>query len=109
MNNRFDELTKSLAQSVTRRAALKSFGLGLATMALATTRAGAKGSACGCNRDTDCNSSSYCSNGICLPKWCDTSLNPCCCYEKSKLHWTTARPTCDPSWGYCASKCPSGG
>jgi hypothetical protein len=35
MNNQFDELTKSLAQSVTRRAALKKFGLGLDGMALA--------------------------------------------------------------------------
>jgi hypothetical protein len=29
MNNQFDELTKSLAQSVTRRAALRRFGVGL--------------------------------------------------------------------------------
>ena len=35
MNNKFDELTKGLAQSVTRRAALKKFGVGLAGMALA--------------------------------------------------------------------------
>jgi hypothetical protein len=35
MNNQFDELTKSMAQSVTRRAALKEFGVGLAGMALA--------------------------------------------------------------------------
>ena len=35
MNNQFDELTKSMAQSVTRRAALKKFSLGLAGMALA--------------------------------------------------------------------------
>ena len=35
MNNEFDKLTKSLAQSVTRRAALKKFGIGLAGMALA--------------------------------------------------------------------------
>ena len=35
MNNKFDELTKSIAQSVTRRAALKKFGVGLAGMALA--------------------------------------------------------------------------
>src|SRR5437762_538499 len=35
MNNQFDELTKSLAQSVTRRAALKKFGVGLAGVALA--------------------------------------------------------------------------
>ena len=30
MNNQFDELTKSLAQSVTRRAALNKSGVGLA-------------------------------------------------------------------------------
>jgi hypothetical protein len=35
MNNKFDELTKSLAQSVTRRAGLKKFGVGLAGVALA--------------------------------------------------------------------------
>ena len=35
MNDKFDELTKNLAQSVTRRAALKKFGGGLAGMALA--------------------------------------------------------------------------
>jgi len=35
MNNKFDELTKSLALSITRRAALKKFGIGLAGMALA--------------------------------------------------------------------------
>jgi hypothetical protein len=35
MNNKFDELAKGLAQSVTRRQALKQFGVGLAGMALA--------------------------------------------------------------------------
>lgn len=35
MNTQFDELTKSLAQSVTHRAALKKFGVGLAGIALA--------------------------------------------------------------------------
>jgi hypothetical protein len=35
LNNQFGELTKSLARSVTRRAALKKFGAGLAGMALA--------------------------------------------------------------------------
>jgi hypothetical protein len=35
MNNKFDELTKQMAQSFTRRAALKKFGIGLAGMALA--------------------------------------------------------------------------
>jgi hypothetical protein len=35
MNNRFDKLAKGLAQSVTRRQALKKFSVGLAGMALA--------------------------------------------------------------------------
>jgi hypothetical protein len=35
MSNKFDELAKGLAQSVTRRQALKRFGVGLAGMALA--------------------------------------------------------------------------
>src|SRR5260221_463265 len=39
MQNKFDELTKSMAQSVTRRAALKKFGLGLAGIALAISMA----------------------------------------------------------------------
>src|SRR5436189_2498280 len=34
MNNKFDELAKSMAQSVTRRAALKKLGVELAGMAL---------------------------------------------------------------------------
>ena len=36
MNDKFDELVKDLAHSVTRRGAFKKFGVGLATMALAT-------------------------------------------------------------------------
>src|SRR5215467_1903742 len=36
MNNQFDELTKGLAQSVTRRQALRRFGVGLATALLAS-------------------------------------------------------------------------
>ncbi len=35
MNNKFDELAKGLAQSVTRRQAFKRFGVGLAGMVLA--------------------------------------------------------------------------
>ena len=35
MNNKFDELAKGLAQSATRRQALKKFGVGLAFAALA--------------------------------------------------------------------------
>jgi hypothetical protein len=36
MNDKFDELTKSMAQSLTRRGALKKFGAGLAGMVLAS-------------------------------------------------------------------------
>jgi hypothetical protein len=36
MNNKFDELAKTMAQSVTRRTALKKFGIGLAGLALTT-------------------------------------------------------------------------
>ena len=36
MNEKFDELAKGLAQSVTRRGALKKFGVGLVGVALAT-------------------------------------------------------------------------
>ena len=35
MNNKFDELAKGLAQSVTRRGALNKFGVGLAGVVLA--------------------------------------------------------------------------
>jgi hypothetical protein len=35
MNNQFDELAKTMAQSVTRRAALRKLGLGLGVLALA--------------------------------------------------------------------------
>jgi hypothetical protein len=38
MNNKFDELAKGLAQSATRRQALKKFGVSLAGMALACFR-----------------------------------------------------------------------
>ena len=63
MNNQFDELTKSLAQSVTRRAALKKFGVGLAGMALACFGLAHKAQAnpkclpsgtLGCTSDHDC-------------------------------------------------------
>ena len=36
MNDKFDKLAKNMAQSVTRRAALKKFGVGLAGIALAS-------------------------------------------------------------------------
>ena len=53
--DQFDELTKGLAQSVTRRAALKKFGVGLAGMALAcfglANKAQAQAVPCQSNKD----------------------------------------------------------
>src|SRR5436190_10919159 len=40
MNNKFDELTKSLAQSVTRRAALRKFGAGVVAAIVASLGVG---------------------------------------------------------------------
>ena len=51
MNNKFDELAKGLAQSVTRREAFKRFGVGLAGMVLACFGLASKAQAghSGCN------------------------------------------------------------
>ena len=61
MNNKFDELTKSMAQSVTRRGALKKFGLGMAGLALAcfglANKAGAIPSCAACKRS--CKAAGY--------------------------------------------------
>jgi len=64
MNNPFDELSKGLAQSVTRRAALKKFGGGLAGVALAafglankaeaTAGVVVRGKPKPCNTNADC-------------------------------------------------------
>ena len=55
MNDKFDELAKSMAQSVTRRGALKKFGVGFAGVLLATlglaNRTEAKGKhLCNCHK-----------------------------------------------------------
>src|SRR5437763_1000139 len=111
MNNKFDELTKQMAQSVTRRAALKRFGVGLAGMALTcfglanSAKAAPKNSDCGCVSDADCNGTSHCSIGACVPKWCDRANgNVCCCYRDKKGCWT-AMPQCDGTYGSCQSTC----
>jgi hypothetical protein len=67
MHNQFDELTKSLAQSVTRRGALKKFGVGLAGMALAAFGLASRAKA-------DPNPA-----GSCLPLGYVCKRNPDCC------------------------------
>jgi len=89
MNHEFDELTKNLAQSVTRRAALKKFGVGLAGMALAwfglanKAEAGPKS----CSAQVDC-----------------PPDNPYCCKGKRR-RCATYVCTTDPTWGLCQSFC----
>jgi hypothetical protein len=64
MNTRFDELAKGLAQSVTRRQALKKFGVGLAGMALACFGLANDGQA---------------ATKACLPLYSPCSLDKQCC------------------------------
>ena len=83
MNTKFDELTKNLARAVTRRGALKEFGVGLAGLALAalglTQRAEAAArpfcipTGSRCQHHVPC-CSGICSNGACV---CGPSLSGC--------------------------------
>ncbi len=67
MNNQFDELTKNLAQSVTRRGALKKFGVGLAGMALACFGLANKAEAGGCkSAEEKSQHNSQCCSGSCV-------------------------------------------
>lgn len=67
MNNKFDELAKGLAQSVTRRQALKKFGVGLAGMALACFGLASRANATQClPSGLPCSSEKDCCSGICL-------------------------------------------
>jgi hypothetical protein len=54
MNKNFDELTKKMAQSVTRRGALKQFGIGLGGAALAVLSFLPRLAHAGGQRCTDC-------------------------------------------------------
>jgi hypothetical protein len=69
MNHEFDELAKGLAQSVTRRGALKKFGVGLAGLALATlglaNKAHADPRPKTCNEHSDCPKHQFCVDGYC--------------------------------------------
>ena len=106
MNNQFDELTKSLAQSVTRHAALKRFGVGLAGMALAyfglANQAQARK---GCTTNADCGSGQVCCNGYCDGfAYGSIPGNPCACFI-SKKFCGTKLSSCDSRVGQCALDC----
>jgi len=124
MNNKFDELTKNLALAVTRRAALKKFSLGLASMALACFGLANRSEAATkrtCSTDADCQSGQVCCNGACVTghDWCDRTVNYCCCYcvvpqGGGKTHnygqpygMTTALTPCDTDYDYCRTYCGS--
>ena len=69
MKNKFDELAKGMAQSVTRRQALKKFSLGLAGMALACfgLATGAKAAKKTClPSGSTCSNDGECCSGNCL-------------------------------------------
>jgi hypothetical protein len=76
MNNKFDELAKGMAESVTRRAALKKFSVGLAGMALAcfglVPKSEAGKPSLRCQNDHDCYGGNICckkgGGGTCVPK-----------------------------------------
>ncbi len=74
MNHKFDELAKGLAQSTTRRQALKKFGVGLAGMALACfglanwAKAGTKCLPSG----SLCTGNGQCCSGVCGKRGKDT-------------------------------------
>ena len=82
MENKFDELAKGLAQSVTRRQALKRFGVGLAGMALACFGLVNKA-----NANTGCNG-------------CVQSCTGKCVKQQESLGNTKAQAE-----SYCASFC----
>jgi len=65
--NKFDELTKAMAQSVTRRGAVKKFGLGLAALALGCVTAARTTFATHCRPGGSlCTNDNNCCSGTCL-------------------------------------------
>jgi len=95
MNCQFDELTKSMARSVTRRAALKEFGVGLAGMALACF---------GLANNAEAGKGTKCSAHVDCPV-----DNPHCCKGK-RGHCATYTCTTDNMYyidlQYCITNCP---
>ena len=86
MNNKFDELTKSMAQSVTRRAALKKFGVGLAGMALVCLGLANKAEAGNCSLSGGlCTKNRECCSGYCRPDHTCGCLSNKDCSKEAKF------------------------
>jgi hypothetical protein len=96
MNNQFDELTKSLAQSVTRRVALKNLGVGLAGMVLACFGLANKAEAAKCVA-----SGGHCTrNQDCCTRYCRPD-NTCGCRSDDECGREGKGYVCLLSYGYC--------
>ena len=65
MNDKFDELAKGLAQSGTRRGALKKFGVGLAGLILAALALPNGARADGLPPGSTCRRNKECASGVC--------------------------------------------
>jgi hypothetical protein len=99
MNNKFDELAKGMAQSVSRRQALKKFGVGLAGLALALLRSEATaGRACfGLARSANA------ANCKASGKKCDPNKPSACCSGICRLVQLPGPPRINPTVVcYCA-------
>ncbi len=70
MNSKFDELAKSMGQTVTRRQALRRFGVGLAAMAVACFSFGNKAEASSVHNGNNANCGGYpCPKGTHCECW----------------------------------------
>jgi hypothetical protein len=98
MNNKFDELAKQLAQSTTRRQALKKFSLGLAGLALTCfgLANSAKAGTCIPNGGGPCKG-----NSECCSKFCNDFYKTCECLSSG---WT-----CNNDSECCSGVCQSYG
>jgi hypothetical protein len=98
MNNQFDELARELAQSVTRRGALKKFGVGIAGIALASLGLPKKAGADPikyCVIDADCPNGMICSSGVCTQ-----TFHNCQCHQPGYGCGTDSQCV-----SYCAEAC----
>ena len=97
MNNKFDELTKSMAQSLTRRGALKKLGVGLGGMVLACFGLANRAEAAKhCVTIADCGGVGACVNGLCITP-CDSCVSVCTNFNGRSRSWCTRV--------YCADVC----
>jgi hypothetical protein len=83
MKDKFDELAKGLAQSVTRRGAMKRFGVGFASVVLATIGLAGKASATPKlgGHDDRCSAQKPCAPGlVCCPRSRKINITYCSYY-----------------------------